>query len=434
MVISVGEGLGYSRHASTTGGSDKFVGIRMDSLITAAGRALAAGDPFHALNLVALREDAAALALRGIALAQLGDLPRARTLIRRAARAFGPREPVARARCALAEAEIALASRELSWPATALERARATLQRRGDGVNAAHARLLQIRHALLLGRLGEAEDSMRRLDGSRLPAALRATQELLSAGMSMRRLDTHTAALALERAAAAARGSGVHSLIAEVETAQVMLRAPAARLVAQGHEESLRLQDVESLLASPLLVVDACRHAVRRRAQVIDLLRRPVLFGLARMLAEAWPGDVSRGLLIERVFRTRRPDESHRARLRVEIGRLRRALRPVAELHATPSGFALTAHEGVDVVVLALPVEESHPDLLALLTDGQAWSSSALALALGESQRNVQRALEELAAAGKVRGFGLGRARRWVAPPLPGFTTPLLLPGLLPGD
>src|SRR5690242_20070210 len=117
----------------------------MDSIITAAARALAAGDPFGALNRVALRDDPPALALRGIAMAQLGDLVRAKALLRKAARAFGPKESVARARCVVAEAEIALVSRDLSWPTTALDAARATLEEHGDKVNAAHARHLEVR-------------------------------------------------------------------------------------------------------------------------------------------------------------------------------------------------------------------------------------------------------------------------------------------------
>src|SRR5678815_5478426 len=136
----------------------------MDSLITAAARALAAGDPLGALNRIALREDAPALALRGIAMAQLGDLVRAKALVRSAARAFGPREAVARARCIVAEAEIALAARDLRWPAEALDAARATLEAHGDRVNAAHARYLDVRRLLLIGRLDEAEHALGELD------------------------------------------------------------------------------------------------------------------------------------------------------------------------------------------------------------------------------------------------------------------------------
>src|SRR4029079_19367413 len=117
----------------------------MDALIAAGARALAAGDALGALKRIALRDDPPALALRGIAMAQLGDLVRAKMLLRSAARAFGPREAVSRARCILAEAEVALVSRDLAWPAKALDAARVTLEEHGDVVNVAHARYLEVR-------------------------------------------------------------------------------------------------------------------------------------------------------------------------------------------------------------------------------------------------------------------------------------------------
>jgi len=160
----------------------------MDLLITAAARALGAGDPLGALNRVALHDDAPALALRGIAMAQLGDLDRAKALLRRAARTFGPKEAVARARCVVAEAEIALVSRDLGWPAKALDAARATLEEHGDRVNAAHARYLEVRRLLLIGRLDEAERRLAELDPAPFPPASRAAHELVVAGIAMRRL------------------------------------------------------------------------------------------------------------------------------------------------------------------------------------------------------------------------------------------------------
>src|SRR5919198_322115 len=169
----------------------------MDSLITAAARALAGGDPLGALNRVALRADAPALALRGIAMAQLGDLVRAKALLRRAARAFGPREIVARARCVVAEAEIALVSRDLGWPAKALDAARATLEAHGDRLNAAHARYLEIRRLLLIGRLDEAERTLAELHPASFPPAARIVHELVAAGIAMRRLRTKAARAAL---------------------------------------------------------------------------------------------------------------------------------------------------------------------------------------------------------------------------------------------
>jgi hypothetical protein len=400
----------------------------MDSLIMAAARALAAGDPLGALNLVALRDDAPALALRGIAMAQLGDLARAKTLVRRAARAFGPKEALARARCVVAEAEIALASRDLGWPAKALDAARATLEEHGDRVNAAHARHLEVRRLLLIGRLDEAERTLAALDPAPFPPASRAAHELVVVGIAMRRLRTTEARAALARADRAARDARIPALTAEVESASLVLNTPAARLIAGDEERLLLLEEVEALQDSQALVVDACRHVVRDPQAVVSLASRPVLFAIARALAEAWPADVPRDILVARAFGAKLADESHRARLRVEVGRLRTMLRTLAGVSATTRGYALAPRRAREVVVLARPIEERHAAVLAFLADGESWSSSALALALGASQRTVQRALDSLAAAGRVQTFGRGRARRWMTPPVPGFTTTLLLP------
>jgi hypothetical protein len=415
-------------------GVTRVAGLRWDPLISAAARALASGDVLGALNRVALREDPAALALRGIAMARLGDLVRAKALVRSAARAFGPKEAVARARCVVAEAEIALVSRDLGWPAKALDAARATLEQHGDQVNAAHARYLEIRRLLLIGHLDAAERALAKLDPAPFPPASRAANELIVAGIAMRRLRTKNARAALARAARAARDAGIPALMAEVESASRILNTPAARLIARGEERFLLLEEVEALLASRALVVDACRHIVRDARAVVSLARRPVLFALARALGEAWPADVPRGTLVARAFRAKLADESHRARLRVEVGRLRRVLRTLAGVRATKQGFALVPRRAREVVVLARPVDEKHAAVLAFLADGESWSSSALALALGASQRTVQRALDSLAAAGKVQSFGRGRARRWMSPPVPGFSTTLLLPAPLPTD
>jgi hypothetical protein len=406
----------------------------MDSLITAAARALAQGDPLGALNRVALRNDAPALALRGTAMAQLGDLERARALLRRAARAFGAKEAVARARCIVAEAEIALASRDLGWPANTLEAARATLEQRGDRLNAAHAQHIHARHLLLMGRIDEGERTLAALDPSALPPPLQAAHELLTAGIAMRRLQAATARAALKRAAQVARRAGIHALMAEIDNAARTLDTPAARLIANGEVRTLLLDEVESLLASKAFVIDACRHVVSDQDTIVPLARRPVLFTLARALGEAWPEDVASDVLIARAFRIKLADESLRVRLRVEIGRLRAALRPLAEVSATPRGFALNPRHAREVMVLVRPVEEKHAGVLALLADGESWSSSAIALALGASQRTVQRALDSLTATGKVQSYGHGRARRWTTPPIAGFATSLLLPTLLPDD
>ncbi|KGD88110.1 DNA-binding protein [Achromobacter sp. RTa] len=408
----------------------------MDFLIDSAARALAAGDPLGALNHIALRGDAAALALRGIAMAQLGDFRRAKTLLRCAARGFDPKDALSRARCVVAEAEIALVSRELAWPEKALEAARAALQAHGDPANAAHARHLQARRQLLIGRLDEAERALAALDPASLAPASRAVHELIAAGIALRRLRMQPARAALAQAELAAGHAGIPALMAEVESASLVLSTPAARLVARGEERLLLLDDVEALLASDTLVVDACRHAVREAGVTVPLASRPVLFALARALAEAWPHPAPRETLIAQAFRTAYFDETHRARLRVEIGRLRAALRPVAGIVAARNGFALKPREGRQAAVLARPVDDAdreHGAILAFLADGEAWSSSALALALNASQRTVQRALDALAAADKVQSCGQGRARRWMTPPMPGFTTTLLLPAGLAG-
>src|ERR1700733_6312151 len=406
----------------------------MDSLITAAARALATGDALGALKRVALRDDAPALALRGIAMAQLGDLVRAKALLRSAARAFGPREAVARARCVVAEAETAPASRDLGFPPKALDLARATLEVHGDRANAAHAGNLEVRRLLLIGRLDEAERTLAELDPTPFPPASRAAHELVVAGIAMRRLRTQMARAALARADGAACDANIPALTAEVESASRVLNTPAARLITRGGERLLLLEDVEALLASEALVVGACRYVVRDARTVVSLGTSPILFALARALGEPWPGDASRSTLVARAFRAKHADESHRARLRVEVGRLRVELRTLADVSATTQGFALAQRRTREVVVLAPLVEEQNATVLAFLADGESWSSSALAIALGASPRTVQRALDSLAAAGKVQSFGRGRALRWMTPPVPGFPTILLLPGPLPSD
>lgn len=402
----------------------------MDSLITSAASALAAGDPIAALKRVALRDDAPALALRGIAMAQLGDLSRAKDLLGKAARAFGAKEPMARARCNVAEAEIALVSRDLGRPMEGLAAARSTLEAFGDLANAAHAGYLEARRLLLIGRLDEAERILDDLDVEVLPLTSRAGYELVAAGIAIRRIRARPARDALDRAKIAATTVGNAALTIEVDRAAQAFEAPAARLVARDGERLLRLDEVEFLFASATLIIDACRNVVGAQSTTVSLASRPVLFALVRVLGEAWPEDVSREVLLARAFRAREADESHRARLRVEIGRLRESIRPFAVIHATERGFILEPHETGEVAVLAPPVEDEHGDVLALLADGEAWSSSALALALHVSPRTMQRALDTLAANGKADWFGQGRARRWIATGVPGFPTSLLLPAI----
>ena len=395
----------------------------MDQIINAAAQALAIGDTFGALNRVALRNDASALAIRGIAMAQLGDFVKSKALLKKAVSAFGPKETVARARCVVAEIEIALATRDLGWSDKALRSAKKTLQRRGDPINATHAWHLEIRKFLLIGRLGEAERALNRLNPETLPPVLKAVHHLLAAGIAMRRFDTDKARSSFSIAGKAARDAGIPALKAEVEKAAHLLDIPAARLLSRGNEKLLRLYEVEDLLKSGKLVVDALLYAVRGPQKIVQMAKRPTLFAIARALAEAWPSDIPRETLMVRAFGVKLSDESFRVRLRVEVVRLREMLRGLAEVKATKQGFALAPLGMRETLVLARPVEEPLGAVLAFLEDGELWSSSSLALALGSSQRTVQRSLDSLAEAGKVQSFGNGRAKRWVTPPLPGIAS-----------
>jgi tetratricopeptide (TPR) repeat protein len=413
----------------------------MDSLIAASARALAAGDALGALKRVALRDDPPALALRGIAMAQLGEHTRARELLRLAARGFGAHEELSRARCVVAEAEVAMAVRDFSGPPRVLAAAIATLEAHADHANALQARLVAARKLLLLGRLDDAGTALAKLDTAGLPPALAAVAELAMAELALRSLSMEPARTALARAGQAAERARVPALMAEVAEAQAALERPAARRISAGSEQLLRLDQVAALLASDTLVVDACRRSIgsgsgsgtgtNANAGWQSLARRPILFSLARALAEAWPAGVDREALIAAAFNMHAPDETHRARLRVEIGRLRGLVKDVARIDATPRGFILLPHGERTVAVLAPPIDGEQASLLALLSDGAAWSTSALALALGASQRTVQRALAELEMAGRARSIGKARTCRWLAPPLAGYTTILLLPTAL---
>jgi DNA-binding transcriptional ArsR family regulator len=405
----------------------------MDSLIASAARSLAAGDPLGALKRVALRDDPPALALRGIAMAQLGDYERSRKLLRRAARGFGARQRLAQARCQVAEAEVALAARDLSRPARALDAAAQALNALGDRANALHARLVVARRQLLVGEIEAAEQTLAAVDvAADAPPSLAARAELTRGELALRRVRAADAAAALNRAHTAAIAAGIPALVAEIDRARHTLSAPSARLVKAGVVRPVRLDEVEALFASSDLVVDACRRAVRSPARSVPLAGRPILFALVGVLAEAWPADVPRDRLIERVFRARIANESHRARLRVELSRLRAALRPLARIEATARGFALAPIDAPAVVVLAPPIDGPAGSILALLESGESWSTSALARALGSSQRTLQRALRQLEETAAVRAVGRGRSRRWLAPALGGFATNLLLPGALP--
>jgi hypothetical protein len=405
----------------------------MDSALSTAARALRVGDALTALKLVALRDDPSALALRGIAMAQLGELVRARRLLKRAAASFGASEPLARARAVVADAEVALALRDLSGSASEIEQAIALLARGGDVVNATFARLIQVRRLALLGQSVAAERMLQEPSLVQAPPRLLALAGLIEADLAMKRVDSRTAARALGLARAAARDAGISALMSEVERAERQLAAPVARLLSGGQSRSLRLAELPAVFESGQLVIDACRREARLGTRLVSLLRRPVLLELLLVLAEVAPLGAARDQLIVRVFGARKINESHRVRLRVEVGRLRKFLTDLARLDATPAGFVLTPLGGRGVVTLLPPADGEASALLALLRGDEAWATSALAAALGKSQRAVQRALAELMADGKVRASGHGPARRWSAAPTTAIATTLLLvaPGSL---
>jgi len=404
----------------------------LDSLTAACARLLAAGNVLDALGLVALREDPPALALRGIAMARLGEYTRSRELLRMAARGFGTHEPVERARCIVAQAEVALAVRDMDYPLRILPDALATLQLHHDQANALQARLIMARCYLLLGRLDEAAIHAELLNTYDKPASLIAMAQLLIAELALRSLRIKPARQALRRAEIAADEAGIPALQAETTSMRQVFSRPAARLPQAHGDRALRLEEVAALLSSDSLVIDGCRRGVSADGQWLPLAGRPVLFDIMRLLGSAWPQDISRESLILQVFRLACPDESHRARLRVEMGRLRKLIRQVAQIKATPAGYRLEPLHLPKVVVMAPPLDSEAATLLALLADGAAWSTSALAQALGTGQRTVQRALVELEENGKVNAVGKARSRRWVSTSLAGFTTILLLPSVLP--
>lgn len=404
-------------------------GVPSDPLLTAAARALAAGRPLDTLNAIATRTDADALAVRGIALAQMGEFARARDLLRRAARAFGTRSPLRHARCVVALADIALAARDLrSYPRPALEEACDLLSAHGDRANAAHGHLLRLRALLLGGDPDAAAELSGALDPASWTAPQRALHALLVFDMALRTLDVRGAQAALARARRDARSCGIPALAAEVDTYGRRLAAPAARWSERGASRPALWPELAALARSAALIVDARNLSLTLPGHFLDLAGRPLLFALARALADAWPGDVPRADLIAQVFRVTRPDDTHRARLRVELGRLRAQLRPLGiALLATPRGYRLVPQDIDRVVVLSGPEDGRSGDILALLADGQPWSSSALALALRSSQRTIQRALEALALTGRITAYGQGRTRRWHLPRQAAFAPHLLL-------
>ena len=405
----------------------------MDSAISTAARALSVADPLTALKYVALRSDPPALALRGIAMAQLGELSHAKALLRRAAQKFGAKEPVLRARCVVAEAEVTLAMRDLAGAERGLHEAIRVLSARGDMANAAFARLVEVRRLTLLGDVERAERELDKLSFADAPPRLAALLHLAAADLAMRRVDGVRAERLLTRAREAAAEVRILPLLGEIEKAERQLREPVARLLEEQRERPLLLRELPALWASGKLVIDACRREARLGKHVVSLVTRPILLELLVALAEATPHDVARDALIARAFGARRVNDSHRVRLRVELGRLRKLMIRLADVRATSAGYELAARGAVGCLLLIPPALGEASALFALLRGGEAWATSSLAAAVGKSQRAVQRALSDLERDGKVRAIGRGRARRWVGAPSGRFATTLLLvaPGTL---
>lgn len=399
----------------------------MDRDLDVAARALTAFDPLAALSRVALRDDADALALRGIAMAQLGDYAASRKLLSRAARAFEQGDPLKRARCLAAEGEVALARRDLAAADALFTGALVVLDAHGDHSNALFARLQQVRRLVLLGALGEASALHRTLAVDGAPARLRALADLVGADIAVRSLQPAAARASLERARVAARRAAIASLSDEIERAARELEAPVARVRSEGVERLVALDEVVATLGGRALVVDACRRAVRSGDVSVSLVTRPVLLALAVTLASASPDVATREALVQGAFGARRVTDSLRARLRVEIGRLRNAIEAFAVVEAKGLGYVLRARAGAPVTLLLPPASGEASALLALLRGGESWCTSALAVAMGQSQRTVQRALTALRDEGRIEGLGAGRAQRWVARPPEGFATTLLL-------
>jgi len=399
----------------------------VDSVLAAASQALSRGDPLGALRCVALRNDPSALALRGVSMAQLGEFVAARKLLARAGRAFRGKDGGAQARCLAAEAEIALECRDLEAARKSFERAIPLLESAGDRGNAWFCRLQLARRLVLVGRLRDAAGALAQLRRRGLPSRMHALLELLAADIAVRRARPGDARIALDRALVAARASRIPALMADVRRALDDLGAPVGRLFERGHERLVTLRDVARVAGSPDVLIDTCRREIRQGRTTVSLLRRPVLLAIAATLGESWPNDAARETLIRRAFGRLDASESVRARLRVEVGRLRRALASVSEVNATASGFVLAPRAGRAVRVLHPPTDGDAGLLLALLSGGEPWSSMSLAEALATSTRTVQRTLLDLEASGKVRGIGSGRARRWTAAAPPGFATSLLL-------
>jgi hypothetical protein len=337
---------------------------------------------------------------------------------------LGPEDRLLRARCLAAEAEIALALGDLRWSAEPVACAVAELEAVGDSRNAAYLQLVAARAALRLGRPKDAERLLRYAKFASVAPLERTFAELVRVELAAKRGDPDLLASALKSASAAADRASIPSLVSEVARIRDHYLGPTAVITSRGRARTASFCEVCALGSSSDVVIDGGGREVRSSGECVSFARRPVLFELLRALAEAWPDAVPRDVLITRAFGARRPNESHRIRLRVEIGRLRSIARAWLGVIAEEPGYALSAPREV---ALVMPLEESSSSrVLSLMHGGEPWSASSLALALDVSERTIQRSLGELQIAGKVGAMGNGRARRWVR--LFEIPTDLLLP------
>ena len=393
-----------------------------------AGRALAAGEALRALGLVGRADDALGLTLRGIAYAQLGDLELARKSLDRALALAKDRRTRAHARAALVE--IALSTGDPAPAAKAAKAAADELARLGDPRNAAMMRLVLARAEVLLGRLGEARRVVEDVLTEKLEPDLRALAWLARAEIAIRTLATTDARDALSRARASLDGTPNQLLARALVALEQELSLPVARMLRGGVVRDADLFAIEALSRGEVLLIDACRRVAIAGRVTIPLARRPVLFALLLVLARAWPASVPRDELASRAFDARRVNESHRSRLRVEIGRLRKIMDGLgAEPVATADGYALASKR--EVALLLPPSDDDAARIALLLGDGAAWSAKGLAEHAGVSKSTAQRALGLLVKNGSAIRTGKGKDVRYTRPGTP-IASRMLLLGLVP--
>jgi tetratricopeptide (TPR) repeat protein len=393
-----------------------------------AGSALARGEALRALGLVGRADTALGLTLRGVAYAQLGDLEMARRSLERALAVVGDGRTRARARAALAE--IALHTGDPAATARAARASAEELDALGDPRNAAMQRLVVARAEVLLGRLGEARRAVEEvLAAADLAPDVRAVASLAQAEIALRDLAPTEAQGALARARRALAQQPQELLSRAIDRVEGELSLPVARLLRGGVVGSADLFAIEQVCRGDVLLVDDCRRLVLGGRASIPLARRPVVFALLLALARAWPGSTPRDELIARIFDARRSNASHRARLRVEVGRLRKILDGLgAGPVATPDGYALSSAR--EVVVLLPPSDDDEARLASLLSDGASWSAQSLAEHAGVSKRTAQRVLGGLVEGGRAERTGEGKNVRYARPGAP-IASRMLLLGLL---